>query len=64
MTNRERYKRAAELVQPVPDRTIIDYVEAKTMKRRKPLKVFAVVCVAVVLVLAAACIAILRKRKK
>ncbi len=52
MTNHERYRRAAELVQPVPERSIIDYVEAKTMKKRKPLKVFATVCAAVVLVLA------------
>ena len=52
MTNHERYRRAAELVQPVPERSIIDYVEAKTMKKRKPLKVFATVCAAVALVLA------------
>ena len=53
MTNRENYRRAAELICPTPADQIIQYVEGKTMKKsRRPLRAVVTVCAALVLVIA------------
>ncbi len=54
MTNRERYRKAANLVAPSREMNLMAYVEEQTMKKtnRRPMRRVMLVCACVILVLA------------